>query len=128
MVLRTVGEINCPKHIAQVKQADAIAVATGLTALATSTIACGINTPWEKPQNTAPSINNTKLDGNNISKIAPTLKLSIATGSVYLFVIFVTIPRSRPITIWAPEKIPGYCAVSSQTSTQVHCYICSKCN
>ena len=47
-----------------------------------------------------------RFDGNRISNSPPILKLNIATGSVYFFVIFVTIPRINPITIWDPENTP----------------------
>ena len=50
----TAGDINCPRLIALVNMADAMAVAAGGTALATLTIPVGIKTPWEKPQNKAP--------------------------------------------------------------------------
>ena len=95
----TVGEISCPKQLPQVITAAAIVVDAGFTALDTSTIAVGINIPCENPQNIAPIISMIKLDGNRIKIKPPTLKDSIAAGSVYFFVILVIPPRINPTTI-----------------------------
>lgn len=84
--------------MAQVKQADAIAVDKGSTALLISHMAWGINIPWEKPQKTAPIISIKIFDGNKININVPKAKLSIATGSVYFFIILVINLRVNPMT------------------------------
>ena len=101
-----VGERNCPRLIAQVKTAEAIAQDVVSAAFATATIPVGIKIPCEKPQSNAPINNICNLDGNRSRKHTPREKLSIAAESVSFPVLFVTDPRINPATICIPEKAP----------------------
>ena len=67
---KTVGEIICPAHMKQVKHAEAIAVATGVTAFETATIAVGMNIPCEKPHRTAPTDSIARFPGR-VSHASP---------------------------------------------------------